>query len=407
MYPHQAERLTAALEGEGLDALVASSPANVAYVTGFWSLARAVQPATEIYAVAARAGAALVVPTIDALAVIDGDAQADHVVCHGRFSYDYGPASPPPGASAGPATVETAAGGERARRLRAVAASSAATAEDALAAGLAALGLRAGRIGLDDAALPAARVAALGQRLAGHTLVSASEAFATARLVKSPYEIDCLQQALHLTEESLDAVLGLLRPGVTEREAATAFEHEATRRGVAPYRTIVAFGAGSAVPAPWPTERALRSGDFVRFDLGCVAKGYRSNVARMAVMGEPSARQQAVFDALHAGMEALLDALRPGVTGSQLFDTGVAAVRKAGLPGFERHHMGHAIGLEATEAPWLAPGGGALEMGMVVCPETPYYAAGEAGLTVTETALVTGTGAHPLNRSHRGLVVLD
>ena len=41
MYPHQAERLSAALEGGALDALVASSPANVAYVTGFWSLARA------------------------------------------------------------------------------------------------------------------------------------------------------------------------------------------------------------------------------------------------------------------------------------------------------------------------------------------------------------------------------
>jgi Xaa-Pro aminopeptidase len=46
-------------------------------------------------------------------------------------------------------------------------------------------------------------------------------------------------------------------------------------------------------------------------------------------------------------------------------------------------------------------------MGMVVCAETPHYAAGEAGLTVTETALVTRTGAHVLNRSHRGLVVLD
>ena len=54
MYPHQAERLSAALEGGALDALVASSPANVAYVTGFWSLARAVQPATEIYAVGGR-----------------------------------------------------------------------------------------------------------------------------------------------------------------------------------------------------------------------------------------------------------------------------------------------------------------------------------------------------------------
>jgi Xaa-Pro aminopeptidase len=394
VYPHQAERLAAALEAGGFEALVASSPANVAYVTGFSSLARAVQPATEIYAVVARGGTALVVPTMDAPAVVQGDARADHVVCHGRFFYEYGPA----------ASARTA---DAVSRLRALAAEPAGSAADALAMALGLVGVRGGRVGLDDAALPAARVATLERRLAGHVLEPASEAFATARLVKSPYEIDCLQQTLHLTEESLDAVLDMLRPGVTERETATAFEGEAARRGGACYRTIVAFGAGAAVPAPWPTERALRPGDFVRFDLGCVARGYHSNVARMAVMGEPSQRQQAIFDALHAGMEALLGGLRPGSSAGQVFDAGVAAVRKAGLPGFERHHLGHAIGLEPVEAPWLAPGGAALEMGMVVCAETPWYAPGEAGLTVTETALVTRTGAHVLNRSHRGLVVLD
>jgi Xaa-Pro dipeptidase len=90
-----------------------------------------------------------------------------------------------------------------------------------------------------------------------------------------------------------------------------------------------------------------------------------------------------------------------------VFDTTIAAVRAAGLPAFDRHHVGHGIGLEAAEAPWLAPGGGALEMGMVLRVETPWYVVGEAGLNVKETVLITRTGAHVLNRSHRGLIVLD
>ena len=384
MYPHQADRLTAALEVGALDALVASSAANVAYVTGFWSLARAVQPATEIHAVVAPGGTALVIPTMEALAAVETPAEVDHIVCHGRFHYEGGPPA-----------------------LRALVAEPAGSVEDAVALALAKLGVTSGRIGLDDAALPAVRAAALARRLAKSTLTSASEALATARRVKGPYEIDCLQRVLHLTEESLDAVLGMLRPGVSEREVATAFEHEAARRGLASYRTIVAFGAGAAVPASWPTERVLRARELVRFDLGCVHKGYRSNVARMGVMGEPSSGQQALFDALHAGMSALLDGLQPGQDAGRVFEAGVAAVRGAGLPGYERHHLGHAIGLDPTEAPWLAPGGGALDMGMVVCAETPWYGPGDAGVTVTETALLTRTGAHVLNRSHRGLVVLD
>jgi Xaa-Pro dipeptidase len=348
-----------------------------------------VDPTVEQYAIVAPGGTALVVPAMDALAVVEGEAAVDHVVCHGRFHY-----------------TEPDKPGDAADRIRPLVAEPAATGADAVAAALTAVGVCGGRIGIDDAVLLQARAAALA-RLAGLALVPASAAFATARAIKGPYEIDALQRALHLTEESLDAVLAMLGPGVTEREAVTALEHEAGRRGVTPYRTIIAFGAGAAVPAPWPTDRALRARELVRLDVGGIARGYRSNVARMAVMGEPTAQQQAVFDALHAGMEATLDALRPDVAAGVVFERAVAAVRAAGLPRFERHHMGHAIGLEPVEAPWLAPGGAPLEMGMVLCAETPRYVPGESGFTLTETALVTRTGAHVMNRSHRGLIVLD
>ena len=85
MYPHQAERLQGALERQRLDALIAASPANVAYVTGFSSLARRVYPMLETYAVVTRDATALVVPTIDLLAVLESDVDVNHVACHGRF----------------------------------------------------------------------------------------------------------------------------------------------------------------------------------------------------------------------------------------------------------------------------------------------------------------------------------
>ena len=390
MYPHQAERLTAELERHRLDALVAASPANVAYVTGFTSLARRVYPDQESYAVVARGGTALVVPTMDVLAVLESDAAADHIACHGRFHLD----------------VEGGRG-ETARRFAALVAEPAATAPGAVIEVLRALGVEGGRLGLDDARVPASTADALRERLGPFTVVPASEAFASARAVKGPFEIDALQRALHVAEEAINVVLALLAPGVTEREAVEAFEREVIAQGATPYCTIVAFGRNSAVPAPWPTDRALRAGDLVRFDLGCAVKGYHSDVARMAVMGEPTDRQQAIFDAVHAGLEAALDAVRPGVSGADVFDTAVAVTRKTGLPRFDRHHVGYGIGLEPAEPPRLAPGGEALETGMVLRVETPYYLVGEAGFNVKETVLVSRTGAQPMNRSHRGLVLLD
>src|SRR5262249_11685662 len=184
-------------------------------------------------------------------------------------------------------------------------------------------------------------VAQLGQG----RVVPAAGLFARARRVKSPYEIECLERALHIAEEALNAVIQMLKPGVTEREAVAVFESETLRRDGMTYPSIIAMGERAAIPAPWPTDRALRPGDLVRFAVGCFYKGFCSNVGRRGVMGEPDRRQQTVFDAVQAGLEAALATVAPGVPASRVFEAAIAATRAGGLPEFRRHHVGHGIGL--------------------------------------------------------------
>jgi len=387
LYPHQTERLDAALEAFGVDVLVATSAADVAYLTGFWSFSRSVYP-TDIAAVYSKAGTALVIPTIDAPALAAGDGAADHVACHGRFFVNL---------------AERA--DEHARRAVQLAAEPTETAAEALARVLEALGLRGARVGLDDPARPGA--AAIAARLTRFRLTPAAGAVAGARVVKGPYEIECLAQALRIAEEAIHSVLGDLKPGTTEREAVELYERTVAARRGTPYAAMIAFGPNAALPAAPPGERALRPGELVRFDVGCVFKGYRGDVARMGVLGEPNARAQRAYDAVEAGVQAGLDAIRPGIDSAAVFESAVAAVRDAGLPEFRRHHVGHGIGLEPAEAPWLRPGGEALQAGMVLRVEAPYYELGAFGVNVKETVLVTRGGASVVNRSHRGLVVLD
>lgn len=390
MYPHQAERLDALLARLGVAGVVATSAANVAYLTGFRSLSREVYPETETFAVYAKSGTALVIPTIDAPAFAAGDASADHVACYGRFYVDLA------------ARADAAA-----RRAAELAASPAATPAAALATVVRALGLTRAGVGLDGGALTEASARAITEGLGDVTLRPATEALAEARVVKGPYEIDCLQQALRVAEESIHEVLGELKPGTTGREAADLYERAVVRRGARPSATIVAFGPDAALPAAFPGERALRPGDLIRFDLGCVFKGYHADVARTAVLGEPTPRQQRLYDAVDAGVEAALAAIRPGMAAGAVFEAAIAAVRGAGIPDFRRHHVGHGIGLEPRERPWLTTGGPDLEAGMVLRVETPYYELGAAGVHVKETVLVNRGGAAVMNRSNRGLVVLD
>jgi Xaa-Pro dipeptidase len=391
MYPHQAERLTGALARGGLDALVATTAANIAYIAGFRSLARPLYPERPYFAVFTARGTALIVPGIDAATVAVERPTADHVRCYGPFVYARAPRSD-----------------ETTRRIHELMAEAAPTAEDALAEALAALGGGGGTVGLDEAGLAAHAHRRVTERLSPVAVVPAAALLAAARAVKAPWEIECLHRALQIAEEGVNAVVQVLKPGMTEREAVELYVAEVAKRGAEAWVPVILFGERSAFPAVGPSDRALKRGDLVRVDLGCVWKGYHADLGRTAVMGEPTATQQRAFDAILAGLEAATEAIRPGTPAGALFERAIAAARGAGLPEYGRHHVGHGIGLEAAEPPWFERGSATpLEMGMVVRVETPYYEPGWGGLHLKDTALVTSHGHHVMNRAAHGLVVLD
>jgi Xaa-Pro aminopeptidase len=390
VYPHQAERLSQALENAGLSALIGTTAANVFYITGYRSLTHAVFN-TLHFAVFTPRGTALVGPAVEVASLVADGVEVDHVTVFGGFVAQYAPAI-------GPAEA----------RIRTLAERRHPSPGHALAAALAALGVTSGVIGLDEGGLTHPTWGALTGRLGGLTVVPAADRLLAARRVKSPYEIECLERALGVAEEAVNVVLQTLKPGVTERETVAAYSAEVFKRGASLYPAIVAFGERTWITAPSPTERALRLGDLVRFDVGCLFKGYYSSLARTAVMGEPDARQQAVAEAVQAGLEAAVRAISPGAPAGVVHEQALGAVRAAGLAGFERAHVGHGIGLEPYERPKLAAGNPTpLETAEVLRVEIPYDEVGWAGLNLRDTVLVTARSSHVMNRSVRGLVILD
>lgn len=82
-------------------------------------------------------------------------------------------------------------------------------------------------------------------------------------------------------------------------------------------------------------------------------------------------------------------------------------VREKGIPHYERHHLGHGTGIEGYDLPMITPGNPvALEPGMVLCVETPYYEPGFGGLHVEDTIEVTPDGSRLLTQLERKLFVV-
>ena len=388
MYPHQIDRLTATLEGEGLAALIGTSAENVFYMTGFRSINHGTFR-TPQFAVWTPRGTALVVPAVDVPLIMAEAIEVDHVVSFGGFVCSYVDAP-------------------EHRRVRERTEARAQSPAHGLAAALDALGVREGRLGLDEGNVARAAWDRISGHLGAFTLVPAAAALLTARRVKSPYEIDCLARALGIAEEAVNAVVQMLKPGVTEREAAALYESEVLRRGAGFCPSSVSFGERTWIALPPPTERALKAGELVKLDVGAIHKGYHASLARTAVMGEPNPRQIAAAEAVQAGLEAGIGAVKPGATAGQIYDAVMRATRAAGLAGFARGHVGHAIGLEPYERPKLEAGKAtALEAGEVLRIEVPHLEVGWAGVAMRDTVLVTTRGSSVLNRSARGLVVLD
>jgi Xaa-Pro aminopeptidase len=330
------------------------------------------------------------VPVIDTTGVAADPITVDRVACYGRFFFAY--------------AAEPGAVGEK---VQAWTARPAATPADALAAVLDDLGVSAGRAGVDEGNCVPATWQRLQERLGHFSLVPAYQLFRRARMVKAPDEVAALERAAQIAEAGIASVLAALRPGVTEIEAAEAYEHEVLRRGASPYFTVVTIGERAALADVYPSNRALRPGELVRFDLGCVWRGYRSDISRTAVHGAPSDKQARSYGAVLAGERAAIERMKPGVRVAEIFDTAVRVTRAHGLPHYQRHHVGHGIGLEPYDPPTITEGNETvLEAGMVFCVETPYYEHGWGGVQVEDAVEITASGPRLLTPSRADLIVV-
>jgi Xaa-Pro aminopeptidase len=318
----------------------------------------------------------LVCPASDTAAACDAGIPGDRVVPYGRFYF----------AGDGPA----AAMSDRHDGFG-----------PALAEGLSALGngRRAGVEGPASAAVDAA--------LGGGSTVDATAWMAAVRRVKLPAEQALLRRAANLAEAGIEAGLAAAGAGVTEREIAARVAAEMAAGGGEPRFVVVTSGPRSALSDAFASERACRPGDLLRFDIGCVYAGYWSDIARTAVIGEPTARQRAFYGALLAGVEAEFTAAKPGTTAGRVFEAAVATVEGQGIRPYRRHHAGHAIGLSVYEAPIVGAAVDlALEPGMVFSLETPYYELGWGGMMVEDTGVVTADGFELFTGIDRSLRVV-
>lgn len=382
-------RASAILEEERVEGLLAASFENVYYVSGLWSESYFMMPQqTQLFAVVAadRLAAPRIVCSV-------GEAANVFETCgDGAQAYLYG--SFYRAVRSGADLTET----EQFVRSHVVDDRPFASLVGATAAAIEDAGLAGARIAYDERAVFPHNLAEIQSRLPDVQLVPGWGLFRRIRAVKTQEEQERLRAALALNEQAVLAAMRVARRGVTEQEMIEEFERTIASGGGRSTFTQIYFGRRGAMGDVRDHTARLDPADVIRFDVGCVVDGYHSDIARNFCLEEPVARVRALYHALLQGEETAAEALRPGVSAREVFDAGVRAVREAGIPDFERNHIGHGIGLELYDLPTLSPAEETvIEAGMVFEVETPYYELGFAGLQPEDTVLVTAEGGRFLN----------
>jgi Xaa-Pro dipeptidase len=233
----------------------------------------------------------------------------------------------------------------------------------------------------------------------------ARSAIMKARRTKLAEEIEKIAHAAAITECGLEKAFAQARAGVTELELSTRIASEMRAGGGVPRFVVVTCGTRSALADAYATPAKLSEGDLVRFDIGCTVDGYWADMARTAVVGEPTREQQQRYDALLAGEEAQRALARSGVSAGDMFKVAVDRVRQGALPDYRRTHCGHGIGIDVHEFPTLnaTMQNVELEDAMVLCVETPYYQIGWGGMMVEDMIVIRPSGNDCLTRLPREL----
>ncbi len=292
---------------------------------------------------------------------------------------------------------------------------------EVLAQGFADLKISTGTLGMEETVrfVFSDAIAKAAPRL---KLVSATPVTAGCRMIKSQNELDLMRLANQVTLTAYHAAYQTIHEGMARAELEAMIIAAYGQLGF-PGEVDVDIGENSFFPHGSTVPQVIREGTLVLLDDGCTVEGYQSDITRTFVFGKASEKMKKMFEIVHRAQTAALKTARPGVecqavdaaARKVISDAGYGAVARiysqkvsggekgeitdAPIPSaldykFFTHRVGHGIGMDGHEWPYLVRGNTTLlARGMTFSDEPGIYIPGEFGVRLEDDMHITENGA--------------
>ncbi|MGG4492277.1 M24 family metallopeptidase [Metabacillus idriensis] len=254
-----------------------------------------------------------------------------------------------------------------------------------------------------------ARAEELQTILTGAELVSAEEIMNQLRLIKDDKELQILKQAAALADFGVEVGVQALQSGVSEMDVLAKIEYELKRKGIREmsFSTMVLFGEKSGQPHGNPGLSALKSGDFVLFDLGVVLDGYCSDITRTFAYQSISDKQKEIYHTVLEAQLKALEASKPGTRIGELDQIARDVITNAGYGDYFPHRLGHGLGISVHEFPSMShTNHDLLQEGMVYTIEPGIYVPEIGGVRIEDDVYITDTGHETLTKFPKELQII-
>jgi Xaa-Pro dipeptidase len=248
-------------------------------------------------------------------------------------------------------------------------------------------------------------VVKLGAAYSGK-LEDATALFDALRRVKTAEEQVFQRAAGERTAKAIAATHRRIRGGMTEKQVSAILAEEFSRVGVSG-DGLVQFGPNSAFPHGAPEERTLQKGDTVLIDCGCRVRGYTSDVTRTVSFGSPSDELRKVYGIVEKAQSAGIAALKAGAIPEEVDAAARRVIEEAGYGQFFTHRLGHGLGMDGHESPYLVHGNRTpLVEGNTVTVEPGIYMPGKFGVRIEDDYAVRANAAEGLTDRELELQIL-
>ena len=229
------------------------------------------------------------------------------------------------------------------------------------------------------------------------------------RIIKDKEEIETMKKAFKASTKSFNDTLPFIKEGISEEDIAAELEYRFRKNGgeKSSFDTIVASGKRGAFPHGVASDKKIKANEPIVIDFGLFYHGYATDTTRTIILGKPKNKFKKIYGIVKDAQALGRESVKSGVKASNVDKIVRDFIKEKGFGNYFTHGLGHGVGLEIHENPFVNEGSTfTLEENMVITIEPGIYLQGKFGTRIEDTTLVEKEGCFNLTDITHDLIIL-